>query len=476
MNTKITHILASRKNTVYILLLSLFGIILFRRLFSIYFFQDDFFVLFLSQIHDIKSFFSFFLPHTDVQFYRPLSHEIFYFLAFRLFGLNAIFYHLAVIAVWNGLLLLIFMLTKYYFDSLRVRFLFIFLFATSAIHYNSLYWIVNFSYILVAFFYFLNYLIYKIYLNTSLKAFLLSLFFILGLLSNEFMITFPVMIAVDSLIFKNMRANLKYLILLASILGLYMTLRFVLYTPVYDTYQFEFDKSIISSYRWFILFFLGWAETMKDQMITFYQVRKFFWDSFYYTWYVYIGEFLLFFTCLIVLPVYFICKKRRIRVQFLNKLPIFIFGLLWFLITLLPIIFVPSHISPHQGTIALFGFLLICLSLIDLLGKYNLRLFITISLAMGMMWVATTTLTVVLNDQVHWIFNRSNLSKEWIEKTKIAFPSLTKGDAILINTDNKEAIVALNGGRGIQVLYSDYTLRVYFSSFPNIPAFVRVVP
>ena len=215
---------------------------------------------------------------------------------------------------------------------------------------------------------------------------------------------------------------------------------------------------------------------MKDQMITFYQVRKNFLDSFSYIWYVYIGGFLLFFTNLIVLPVSFICKKHLVRVQFLNKLPIIIFSLLWFLITLLPIIFVPSHISPHQGTIALFGFLLICLSVVDLIGKYNLRLFITISLAIGMMWVVTTTLTVILNDQVHWIYNRSNLSKEWIEKTKIIYPSLAKGDAILLNTDNKEAIVALNNGRGIQVVYNDYTLRVYFSSSPNIPASVKVVP
>lgn len=137
-----------------ILLIVGFSLFAFRNLFSIFFFQDDFYVMSLSHISDIKKFFTFFLPHNDVQFYRPLSHEIFFFLAIKLFGLEYVAYHGFIVCIWIGMAFLVFSITKYYFQSIRTRLFFLFLFATSAIHYNSLYWIVNFSYILGAFFLF----------------------------------------------------------------------------------------------------------------------------------------------------------------------------------------------------------------------------------------------------------------------------------------------------------------------------------
>lgn len=466
----------SAKKFFFILFIVGLSLYAFRNLFSVYFFQDDFYVMSLAHINDIKGFLSFFIPHNDVQFYRPLSHEIFFFLSTKLFGLEYVAYHGLVICVWIGMIFLVFAITKYYFQSIRIRLFFLFLFSTSAIHYNSLYWIVNFSYILVAFFYFLAFLIYKRNIGKPKKLIVIVIVFLCGLLSNEFMVTFPIVLFLDSFLSKTIKKNLYYMTGLMLILLSYLGLRFILFKPHYDTYQFVFNKSFISSYRWFFLFFLNWAETMKDYMVTFFQVRKNFLDSFSFVWNVYVWGLLVYFICIFLLPVITILKNQKLKKQLEKDRNKFLFGIIWFLITLTPIIFVPSHISPHQGAIALFGFLLSSLTLFDLIRRYNNVVFACFSAILATTWVVTTMTTINLNDHIHWIYQRSKLSKYWVDKAKQVYPTLFNSESILINTSDKEAIVALNNGKGIQAVYNNYNLHIYFSNSSNIPSVVKVVP
>lgn len=326
------------------------------------------------------------------------------------------------------------------------------------------------------FFYFLAFLVYKKSIANPKKFLALIILFLCGLLSNEFMVTFPIILFLDSWFSKTIKKNLYYVSGLIIILINYLGLRFILFQPHYDTYQFVFNKSMISSYRWFFLFFLNWAEAMKDYMITFFQVRKNFLESFSYVWNVYIVEFLLYSICVFLFPAVIIFKSKKLGRQLLQDRNKFLSGLAWVLVTLTPIIFVPSHISPHKGTIALFGFLLLTLTIFDLIRRYNNIVFISLSIILGTTWVVTMVTTVNLDDRIHWIYQRSRLSKYWIDKTKQLYPTLSDNESVLLNTGDKEAIVALNDGKAIQVVYNNYTLHVYFANSSNIPSVVKVVP
>src|SRR3989304_5480024 len=61
---------------------------------SYYFFQDDWFVLNWVRTDDFASLFQF---RTDIIYWRPLSMPVFFFLNYKLFGLNPSGYHFIII-------------------------------------------------------------------------------------------------------------------------------------------------------------------------------------------------------------------------------------------------------------------------------------------------------------------------------------------------------------------------------------------
>lgn len=114
-------------------------------------------MLSISKIKNIADFLHFFIPRSDVQFYRPISSEGFYLLARQLFGLNPLGFHLIAWLFFVLNIILVWKLARQFLMNKQNASVLAFLYATSAIHYNSLYWIVNFSYILAGFWYFFRF-------------------------------------------------------------------------------------------------------------------------------------------------------------------------------------------------------------------------------------------------------------------------------------------------------------------------------
>src|SRR3989338_4119966 len=124
---------------IYFLLILFASTFLFKDLFSIYFFQDDFFMLSLARIKNFSDFLRFFLPHTDVQFYRPLSHELFFFVGKIIFGFNPLGFHFIVYSFYISNIYLVYRLSRYFLNSSYAQYFITSLFSISAIHYNSLF-------------------------------------------------------------------------------------------------------------------------------------------------------------------------------------------------------------------------------------------------------------------------------------------------------------------------------------------------
>lgn len=443
----------------------IFSLLLFHNFLDIYFFQDDFFMLSISRIHSVFSFLRFFVPRSDVQFYRPLSHELFFFVNRALFGFNPYLFHIVPSVFFLFNIVLVYLLSGKLLRSRRLGLITAFFYSTSAVHYNSLFWIANFSYIEVTFFYFFGF--YYVLSNFKKKYLALPLIFVAGLLSNEFMITFPLILLVYLILFQKTKIKTYFPVFFwfFVITVAYMILRFVLYKPDVGSYKYTFDKSIISSYRWFLLFALNWAETMKDQMISFYKVRPDFLKSFSREYYGFIINLFTILTGTIIIPLLLLIKNKTSINLSSKNMKLRNFALLWFLITLLPIIFVPSHISPHQGSIALFGLLLFFFSFLESLKNMvsNGR-FVFLMIVMSGVWVYSSSLTITLANRVHWIYRRSIIARDWIDKTHRLYPTLPKNTNVILYTANYETQVALSSGKGISESYNDPTMKIYFST------------
>lgn len=444
---------------IFLSAIVLFALFLFRNFLHIGFFQDDFFLLEISKVTRISDIFSFFIPKTSVQFYRPLSVEMFYFLGQSLFGFRPVGFHLLAFGFFAISIYLVWKLSQYFFRNFRLRILVTFLYATASIHYDSLYWIANFSYILVIVLFLTSFLLARS--NLLYRNLTVSVLFILGLLTSEFMVVFPVLLFLHFLISRQILINRRLIFILLAVLLLYGIFRFVLFHPSTSDYRFAADRSVFLSFRWFLFYFVNWAETIKDQMLNFYTIRSSFTVRFPMYVYFLVVQTGTFFLCTLFIPLILIVRGK-FSTTFLKKkglqLVLFFF---WWIVCLVPIIFIKSQISPHRGSLAFIGFLIFSLLPLDLIWKTlhpNLRqIFLTI---VCLSWIASTSATIMFNDEAHWIMRRSRIAAYWLRIAESWRTQPSNAGILNLALPDTEAKIALDNGRAFRVLYGKDTITV----------------
>lgn len=389
--------------TVFIfLLISLLVATFFESIFSIYFNSDDFFVL--SQVNKVglKKVWQLFLPIKEVVYYRPLGIQLFFWLAFKSFGLNYIYYHLVafLIQLLNGFL--VYLITQKISTSRTVGYLSALLWTTSSVHFLSLAWIVNFSYILVTFLYFLSF-----YFWLEKKYFLVFIFFILGILVSELIITLPLVFLVYSLIFRRNDKLFGFIALGISLIYLFFRF-FIARTATGGLYGFSFNlKEIIDNFQWYFLWSFGWPETMRDQMVHLLRINPNtdFLSSFQKEFFIFILGFHLMIGLLFVKICLDFVKNRNTKLHF--------FSAFWFAAGLLPIIFMPKHAYPHYAAVSLFG---LVLTIAVAFEKLRLKRDIGFFLIFLAGWLFTSKTSLELNQKVHWIMWHSELSQKLVSQ------------------------------------------------------------
>lgn len=441
---------------VFILCLAFF---LFRGAFNIYFFQDDFFFFLITRVNNWIDVARFFIPRSDVQFYRPLSSEIYYCFANLLFGNQPLGYHLVGFIFYVLTIILVFQIGRQLLRNKITIYLFTLFWATSVIHYDSLYWIANFSYLLITFIYLSA---FYLFLKDSLGSILQVIFiFFLGLLTNEFILGLPVTLFIYSILFKkNNKKNSWFFPVMFSLLILYLIVRFLIFPSDNHLYPYYFDKSVISSLRWFMLYFFGFPEAVKHYMINFYSFSGQFLDRFYKEVLVMMVNSLVFVLIFAFFPlISYFRNKSSLNIKYL------LFSVIWILVNLFPIIFIPSQISPHRGTISFFGFLLFFFLLSDQwIGNDNFGFKKYLVIFSVLLWLVNSYLVIRFNDKTHWVKGRADLSLIWKDKIKSHYPGFPKGAKVNIITDDPEVKYALGEGRALKYIYNDNSLNVIFSS------------
>ncbi len=169
-------------------------IFLFRKAFTILYFQDDYVFLQVGRINSLPQFFNFFSLNKGYS-YRPLAGETFYFFI-NLFGKNPFIGHLIVFTVYFVGLIYLYKIVKTLTTNNILSKIFIFLYAINFTHVFQLYWLISFQEVLL--FTALAGSFYYLIKNNYIFS---LLFFIIALLSKETALFFIPFIVLFKLFF-----------------------------------------------------------------------------------------------------------------------------------------------------------------------------------------------------------------------------------------------------------------------------------
>lgn len=458
------------KKKIIIALIILYNILLFHRQFQVFFFQDDFLILSTVRVESVSDFFRLFLPRPDVQFYRPLSVDVFFYIAGMLFGLHPAGFHAVVFLVFIICVLLFYHTSRHFFSSGKIRLFMLFFLASSSVSYDFLYAVNNFSYVSG----FLMFILLTEYSrnNSSVRnPYILPVLYIAGLMTSEFILTFPLVLFLsDNLCVRTCKIQVRRYLPYILITSAYLFFRMVIFPPDTSGYPLKFGKETALSLRWYFLFFLNWAETMKDQMVKWYAVRTDFFRENAILYISYICNFIFFLMLVIILPLAKITKTVGGKMHHVPMMKLLFFSG-WMLITLLPIVFVPSQATPHRGILSFAGFLFLLFTILEysiLASRSKSILTYLPIVTWGIVWATAAVFTVCLNDRVHWVYRRSMLSQRWISGITGKYPALPAHAVFYLPDENSELIHALGNQWGLKAVYGDSSIKtVYVSKIPE---------
>lgn len=362
----------------------LIPLFIFLPFLKLYFVQDDFFLLSVSRVNTILDFFRFFIPRSDVVWFRPLSSEVFFFFSRLVFGFHPFYYHLVIFLthLFNGYLLSV--LSGQIIGNKTSGRLAAFFYVTNASLAVALGWGATYSFILGVTFILLT----LISLLKSRDRWAI-IFHFLGVLSSEVVSLNCLIILILCLAKKNKinRGIIVYFLISVGIL----IWRYVLF-PVQTAgsdYQLFMNYGFFSQLRFYFFRFFGLPMLLRNK------------DP--------LNSLLLAgFTILLIvmgLVIHKIWRNKLIKRQWVIPVSIII-------VYLLPFLFLNQHIAPHYLSFSLTGFCIILgiiFSQMENTDKYLIWTFIIIYL---LIQIISSKLTY----NTHWLVKRAQLAQELIDK------------------------------------------------------------
>lgn len=434
---------------------------------TLYFSQDDFFHLRVSQTDGtLKQFlglFSFkaFSERGGIYFYRPIFREGLFNVFYQLFGFNSLPFRFLQLTIHLINTLLVYKLVKALTKKETAPLIGSLIFGLSAANVGVLSYLAGgiqasgmTMFLLISTLFFLK--------NKRLYAFI---FFVLALASHEIAVSFPA-ILVGVTAFKEgggkITRVIKWLWPYLVVVGVFLFLQVkVIGLPISETqYGFNFSIArILNSYVWYFAWSLGLPEMLLDFVGPGLKLNPNlmnFWGSYFkFIFPLFIS---LIFT--LVLGV-----KKEIR----NK--IFWLFAFWFLVGISPVVFLPLHRSTYYLALSMVG----VGGMIGLIFERSLKEKKRVGYLLVFLFISLSLITINLSRKTYWAINRAKIARELIMEVKSNYPSLPKGatlyflndpDYPVINEDwggsAKQAKVVLSGSDALTLLYKDKDLKVLY--------------
>src|SRR3989344_1397867 len=426
--------MASKRTVWFSLLLISATIFLYYPAFRYGFFQDDFLHLINTQT-SLAGLLKYFVDNSAI-YYRPLGIQLAYWLQQKVFGPQPIY--------WHGFSLLVHLLNTGFVYTLiakitknkTVSFLASFLYATSAVHFISLFWLAETNLLLGALVLFSS---LNFYLSGQLTLSLILLAF--GLLTHEIMIIFP---ALAVLLRRPPRRYLAGVSILA--LG-YILLRLVILPiPATGTYTPQFNLSSFNSLIWYGLWSFNLPEELKYQVVLWppYIQPKFLIN--------FMPHLLIWGGSFISLLAVIVLKTKPWRLTWL--------GLGWFMIGISLFLILPLHQYPNYVIAGLPGItLLLSLALVKFKPLWR-GFFLTLWLLGSLVTLRTTELT-------HWTVQEAQRVNRTLVQAKRQYPALPTGSVLVIKSDY-QIKQALFDQFGLQFWYQNPNLKTYYGDVHDL--------
>lgn len=422
-----------------------------------FFSADDWFHLRLAQISSITeflNFFSFSATSQSASFYRPLSTQVFFFVFHSLFGFNAFFYYLFGLLLFVLILLQLKNLVSSLFPKIS-PITTIVIYGFSVTNFTRLYFLSAYQELFLSLF---ALLALNAHLRSQGKKTLL--FFILALLSKETAVVIPGLILLIDLYQGKLKLSRHLTLFLFTAIYLYLRL-FHFGLAEGDTYIWDFSpKMALNTLMWYTLWSFGAPELLVDYIGGGLRpIPRF------YTDYPFFSYFILFFL-LILLGSFTFLIFRSLK----KNLRQYLFTSLFFVVPLLPVLFLPHHKFTLELGLPLVGFsLLFALVANSAKGKWGtllLGLFLILNLSMN-----------YLTYTRHYSVNRSRLSHRLYDYLTTQYPQYPSDPLYFTDPENagrfedyaKQLSLATSRADMFKVIYNDPNLVVYFDGVNQPP-------
>ena len=360
----------------------------------VFFTNDDFFHLKIAQIHNFSDFLKFFYVSPEGWgLYRPIGTQVFYAIGTYIFKLQPYWMHIVLFALFFIIIYLVKRIMFELAENKHVSFVAAFLYATSATHFGQLYFLAT-QELWVGIFYLASILWFLIYLKKpSIWLFMLSLIaFVFALMSKETAVTLPLVLVLIYW-FKKGAHELKTIAKLSipywAILLVYAAFRIKFYGFTSgESYVWDFSVRLFNTLGWYGLWSLNIPEMLIDFVGPGLKLNPnllLYWGS------QFRAIFSLFGLSILAIMVAFVFKSKTFK----KDLKIYTFGILWFVVTLLPVLFLPLHKFSFYLTIPLSG---IVLMLGQLFSKQKILV-----LLFSVFWVFASVFTLRITRETNWI-------------------------------------------------------------------------
>lgn len=418
-----------------------------------YFFQDDWFTFTISRASNINEFLSFFIPRTDVVYYRPIGMQIYFYLMNNLFGVNHIAFRWSSIIINSFNAYLVYrLLLKFKFKQSLAIFAGLF-FAGSVAVYIPFFWSATFPFILGPLFFIASFLSF-VY-ESKLGKILALIFFILGMLTLENTIILPVLFILWGFIYKK-KILYKDVFPYFALVMFYVILRTIIFPPPLIQ-SYEISLNIASTLRNYLLWLFNWPEEIGRQMIGPFSISTIFIKNFRNYVYRWTLSSAIVIVMTIVIPfIAGIFKKKKISI---NKNSMF--GLLWIIISLTLLILFSNHMFPYYLPVTLFGFIIFITGLLSqFVESFHIKSFVLLFYLSVIIafWYWAGFNVIKFNQKVHWATKRARMAKYVIDRLT---PQIKPYGNYKINLRNKLFYLALNNQDGLHVVFGENVETLY---------------
>jgi len=445
-------ILFGKNVVVALLLIVILSGWLYRDSFSAYFFQDDWFTLRISQAKSIFDILGFFIPRGDVIYYRPLGMQIPFWLLRSLFGISSLPFHILTMMTHFLNIILVFFLVRLLQKRNMMALIISFLYGTSSVHYIPFFWSSTYPFVLGPTCFLISSILLLLYLKNRIMSYyyLSIIIFILSLLVSEMTIVSPLLFFFYFLILEKEKRS--RLLLPYFIFGAIMFFLRVIFFPLSASgyYQLGLGKYLLNNLEGYLLWSFSWPEEMKAQLVNFFTINPQFIKDFGFYFRIFTATLFINLLLFYILPLIVTFKRKK-----KEAFNVFLFGILWFIIGLLPVIFFPRHAFSYYLPISLLGLLFSSIYLFNELfsviySRYKLFAYLLVFILL-INWLVISTVTIDFNANVHWAPRRAKISLRLVEQAKKSY----HGELNIYVPSSSENNLSLNNQDGLKVVFGN---------------------